>query len=447
VASELTLELRMGPVSVEPVPRAVIEALTEVSVQVQAKGPSGFDLTFATSKTSPITTELLPSGYFDPPHRVVITATLRGRTTVLMDGVITQLEVVPSDESGRSVLSVKGEDLTRMMDLVDLSGFPFPAMPAEGRVLLMLAKYLPVYKIVPLVLPSVLINVPNPLSTIPVQRGTDLTYLKLLADRVGYTFYLQPGPLPGVSMAYWGPPLRMAIPFLPSPPPLAIDWDGRSNVESLRFSFDGFRKTLFVLLIQEENSHLPIPIPIPDISPLSPPLGRKSPLPLKISPLVGLGKYSPLEAAAIGLARASNEANVVSGSGTLDVLRYGEILPARSMVGVRGAGITFDGDYFVESVTHTIKPGSYKQSFGLIRNALIAGSGSPLDAVTYGLSAPQQLAGFATAAAKPQLPGVPGLSLPAPPLAGPTLPAPTLPGADPVSAAGRILQAFPTSPS
>ena len=36
------------------------------------------------------------------------------------------------------------------------------------------------------------------------------------------------------------------MPFLPTPPPLAIDWDGRSNVESLQFSFDGFKKTLFV---------------------------------------------------------------------------------------------------------------------------------------------------------------------------------------------------------
>ena len=51
-----------------------------------------------------------------------------------MDGVITQQDVVPSDESGKSVLSIKGEDLTRMMDVIDLSGFPYPAMPAEARV-------------------------------------------------------------------------------------------------------------------------------------------------------------------------------------------------------------------------------------------------------------------------------------------------------------------------
>ena len=46
---------------------------------------------------------------------------------MLMDGVITHHEMAPSDEPGKSVLSVKGEDLTRMMDLIDMTGFPYPA--------------------------------------------------------------------------------------------------------------------------------------------------------------------------------------------------------------------------------------------------------------------------------------------------------------------------------
>jgi hypothetical protein len=392
--SELTLSLRIGGVTAEPVPRAVMEALTDVSVNIGAagSGPSGFELKFATSKASELTRRLLPSGYFDPPRRVIIGATLRGVTTVLMDGVIAHQDVVPSDEAGKSVLSIKGEDLTRMMDLVDLSGFPFLATPAELRVIIMLAKYTPIYKIVPLVLPSVLIDIPDPAREIPEQEGTDLTYIKQLADRVGYTFFLQPGPVMGASMAYWGPKLRAAIPFVPPPSDLAIDSDGRSNMESLQFSFDGFKKTLFVIFKKVASLPIPLPIPIPDISPLSPPLGKKNPMPLKISPLTGLSKLTPLQAAAIGLAQTSEAANVISGSGSLDVLRYGEILNARTIVRVRGAGITYDGEYFVNSVTHTIKPGSYKQSFTLLRNRLIAdGEGQVYD----GRPPSQQLAGFA----------------------------------------------------
>jgi len=432
VDSELTLGLMMGKVSADPVPRAVMEALTEVSVKIgsSAGEASGFDLKFATSKQSLITTQLLPSGYFDPPSRVVISATLRGVTTVLMDGVITTQDIVPSDESGKSVLSVKGEDLTRMMDLIDFSGlFAFPAMPAELRVLLMVAKYTPIYKILPLVIPSVLIDTSTPLDGVPQQSGTDLAYIKVLAERVGYAFYLQPGPLPGMSTAYWGPKLRAAIPFLPSPTPFAIDWDGRSNVESMSFSFDGFKKTLFVVLIKLDDVAIPIPIPVPDVTPLSPPLGRKSPIPLKVTPLTGLAGYTPLQAAAIALAKAADAANVITGQGSLDVLRYGSILNARTVVQVRGAGITYDGDYYVDSVTHTIRPGSYKQSFSLLRNALIAGGGGPFDAISYGLSAPQQLGSFAGAVAQSATPPPPGgPPIPALPPLAPPLPNPALGG-------------------
>ena len=44
------------------------------------------------------------------------------------------------------------------------------------------------------------------------------------------------------------------------------------------------------------------------------------------------------------------------------MLRYGRVLQARRLVGVRGAGMAFDGLYYVQSVTHTIKRGEYKQS-------------------------------------------------------------------------------------
>jgi hypothetical protein len=74
----------------------------------------------------------------------------------------------------------------------------------------------------------------------------------------------------------------------------------------------------------------------------------------------------------IGLASASQWADAVTGEGTLDVTRYGGILSARQLVGVRGAGPAFDGLYYVKSVTHKIKRGEYKQSFKLSRNGLVS---------------------------------------------------------------------------
>ena len=52
----------------------------------------------------------------------------------------------------------------------------------------------------------------------------------------------------------------------------------------------------------------------------------------------------------------------MTGNGALDVLRYGRVLKARQLVGVRGAGHGLRRLYYVKSVTHNIKRGEYKQS-------------------------------------------------------------------------------------
>jgi len=72
----------------------------------------------------------------------------------------------------------------------------------------------------------------------------------------------------------------------------------------------------------------------------------------------------------VGLAALFKSADVVTGSGQLDVLRYGRVFKARQLAAVRGAGNYYDGKYYVKSVTHNIKRGEYKQSFTLARGGL-----------------------------------------------------------------------------
>ena len=60
------------------------------------------------------------------------------------------------------------------------------------------------------------------------------------------------------------------------------------------------------------------------------------------------------------------------GTGTLDVARYGHVLKARQLVGVRGAGEAFDGLYYVTRVTDQLKRGEFTQSFSLARNGLLS---------------------------------------------------------------------------
>src|SRR5207253_9563663 len=81
-------------------------------------------------------------------------------------------------------------------------------------------------------------------------------------------------------------------------------------------------------------------------------------------------KFDIASAIVRGLARAAQSANVVTANGSLDVRRYGGILRARQLVNVQGGSIDFDGQYFVRSVTTTLKRGALTQSFALERNAL-----------------------------------------------------------------------------
>jgi hypothetical protein len=365
----IQLTLMIGPAVAVPVPQPVIEALTGVTVTTSTTGKSGFQLSFSLSNRSPLQTLFLLSGGSPIPiMRVILVVTLNGIPNVLIDGVMTNHQIAPGADTRHSTLTVTGEDLTVVMDKQDFSGFPFPAMPAEGRVAAMIAKYA-FLGIIPQIVPSILIDIPIPTNLIPSQRGTDLSYITELADRVGYVFYIEPGPAPGTNIAYWGPQIKVGIPQ----PALNINMDAFTNVESLNFTFNNNLNSIPTVFIYNEITGAIIPIPLPPITPLNPPLGLIPPIPTRLEPVSDeLSKRSVPQAIMIGLALAAQRAEAVTADGTLDVLRYGRILKARQLVGVRGAGEAFDGLHYVTSVTHTIKRGEYKQSFKLSRNGLIS---------------------------------------------------------------------------
>lgn len=365
----IQLSLLIGPVAPVPAPQAVIDALTGVEVSVRDTGRSGFQLQFTLDLQSPLNTIFLLGGASPIPLiRCIIVVTLNGLATVLMDGLVTQQQVTPAGSDGRATLTVTGEDVSVAMDQQDFTGFPFPAMPMEARVALLIAKYA-VLGIIPKIIPSVLMDVPSPTTQIPAQEGTDLQYINDLASSVGYVFYIEPGPKPGTNIAYWGPQIKLGVPQ----PALSFNMGPHTNVEALSFTFDNNKNGLPTVYYYNELSKVSIPIPIPPITPLSPPLGLVSPIPTKLTPVAGgNSKRSMALGIMRGMAAAADMQEVVKGQGTLDVLRYGRILKARQLVGVRGAGMAFDGLHYVESVTHQIKKGEYKQSFTLSRNGLLS---------------------------------------------------------------------------
>jgi hypothetical protein len=368
------LTLMMGSFSASPVPQPVIDALTDVQVSSTVGSQSGFQLKFTVGKNSLIQ-QMIGGGSFDPRQRVIIAVTVNGSTEVLMDGIITKQDYTPSNAAGKSTLTLTGLDLTALMDFIDLTGIPYPALPEFLIVEAILAKYL-VLGVIPVAIPASIPTFENPLERFVKQAGTDYGYVQFLAKQTGAIFYLDPGPTPGKSLAYWGPDLSKI--FASTQPALSINFDSVTNVDSLSFSYDGLLATQYFVTILEPNTKIPIPIPIPSIDILKASYAATSPTPLKSAQLGPVAFKKPGEAALLALASEFMTSEAITGSGNLDVLRFGRVFKARQLAAVRGAGAYYDGKYYVKSVTHNIKRGEYKQSFSLARG----GVGSSISTVS-----------------------------------------------------------------
>jgi hypothetical protein len=364
----LHLTLLVGPMVPIPAPQSVIDAITSVQV-TSGRDRSGFQITFAVSKKSTLLTTMLPAGYFDPMvTRVIIIVTLGGLPNVLMDGIVTRQELQPSNDPGQSTLTITGEDLSVLMDVVQKI-IPYPAMPEIAQIYAALAPYA-MFGVVPAAIPPIISALRIPTEGFDSQiHTTDLQFVRNRASECGYVFYVEPGPLPGQSIAYFGPDVRLPIPQ----PALNVNMDAHTNIESLSFSLDGLAKKVRIFMVNDPITHkIPIPIPAPNINAFKPPLGLRPTPPAKIEFADDVAQMSPTEAARGILAYFMNNSEAISGNGSLDVMRYGRVLRSRMLVGVRGAGLAYDGLYYVDSVTHNIKRGEYKQSFSLSRDGLIS---------------------------------------------------------------------------
>lgn len=367
VIARIHLTLMMGKTIPVPVRLPLSDALLSAQVTVTAGQASGFQLVFDLAKVAVINKVLLPSGFFDPEIRVILVVTTRGIPTVLMDGVITQQEVGVANEAGSSTLTITGQDLTVLMDLVEKNATAFPGTTDAERAETIIRGYAQ-YGITPHVVKEIFPFSPAPSVQTNFQQGTDLAYLNQLAQDNGYVFYLDPGPLPGQSQGYWGPEKRTGTPQ----PALTINSDAASNVEQLTFTFDGSARQQPTALVQSEANRGVTPSPVPALTLLYPRLARKPARALKQVVLDDTAKEDPQQVLAQQLALEAQSAQAITVSGTLDVVRYGRVLRPRELVGVRGAGVTYDGLYYVTSVTHNLKRGEYTQDFTLAREGLIS---------------------------------------------------------------------------
>lgn len=354
-----------GPMVPVPLPAPLLEGLERVRVTLGGQGRSGFQMTFRAGRG------LMGMGDWDhllapqlrPFHRILLVVTFGAVPEVLMDGIITNQQLNPGDEPGTTTVTVTGEDLSLLMDLEERSE-EHPAQPEPIIALKLLARYAP-YGVAPLVIPPVSLDIPLPIERTPVQQGTDLQYLQEMARRFAHVFHLTPGPAPLTSVAYWGPPVRVGVPQRA----LTVDLGPETNVNRIDFQYDALAPAMVEGRVQDRrlNTQLPIRTFAGTRTPLVPfPAWMSQPRTRvrqqRVSGLDGVQAFTR--------AQAETDASldrVITATGELDASRYNGVLRPRALVGLRGAGFTYDGFYHVDQVTHTLSRGSYTQGFVLTR--------------------------------------------------------------------------------
>ena len=363
------LSLLIGPTIPLPATPDIAEAVQSVSVNQADEGRSGFQIVLQVGRagaTDMLDYRLMLNPLLRVFNRVIVSVLFDALPQVLMDGIITNRQFSPGSEPGQGTLTLTGEDVSVMMDL-EKKRANYPVMSEPVIAARIIASYAQ-YGLIPLIVTPPAFYQPMPTDSPPTQQATDLDHLKSLGERFGYVFFVEPGPAPLTNTAYWGPPPRSAFPQRA----LTVSMGPQTNVLSINFAYDALAPTL--VLDETQDPDLKVSIPVATfLSTRLPPLALVPAVPgqlpnVRTTLLESASGLSAMEA----IARAQGVTDksvdsVATAQGELDALQYGGVLKPRGVVGVRGAGATHDGLYYVKSVSHAIAKGQYKQRFSLAR--------------------------------------------------------------------------------
>jgi hypothetical protein len=294
----------------------------------------------------------------------------------IINGYITNQKVLYDDEGGASAMEISGMDATILMNLQE-KVIPWP-MPDDGAIA---AAVFGQYGIVPNVTPSLPFNI-DP-TDMTVQRGTDIRFLRRLAQRNGYECYVQPQPQSGIDFGYFGPPtnlpgMQQAV--------LNVKMGADTNVSEFKIRYDMMKPTTAVSAGIDAMSRAPrlsiglaptvTPPPTGGFYPLGVPMGLQDatlravggPHPPPMVLPTETGQMSPPGLAIVTQAIVNRSSWAVMAEGTANA-DAGVLFPGGT-VNIRGAGLTFNGAYYVTRVSHTFECGAYNQKFEARRNAI-----------------------------------------------------------------------------
>jgi hypothetical protein len=369
MALGINLTILMGKSVPKPVPRELVEALKTVEVTHTDEGRSGFQIVFQLGRRDRDDIkdyQLVKNPLFQVFNRVALVVSFGHAAQVLMDGVITNQQLSPSPEPGQSTFTLTGEDVSALMDLEERS--EEHAAQDEATIARMILKRYATYGVIPRVITPRFIDRPTQNERIPFQQGTDLAYLQQIGQRFAHVFYMVPGPVAGSSTAYWGPPQRQTRPQKA----LTMTMGSYTNLTSVNFQTDAMAATEVEGQVQDRHTNQvrPAQETRSDRPTLSANPALEDNRLRRTTQFRETGRDSAQADALVQAVVDRSVDDVVTVSGELDTIRYGDVLQLRGLVGLRGVGYSYDGLYYVKSVTHTLSSGQYKQKFTITRDGL-----------------------------------------------------------------------------
>jgi phage protein D len=368
-SAEIWAAVKAGASSPQAVSEAFIDSLDTVTVRQAHDGPSTCQLLLDAERTPGTTSEfpLIAAATVAPGNRLKVGVEFRGTAQGLFDGVVAHQELNYEAESGVFTYSVIGEDVSAYMRL-EAKAAEWPGRSSAQIAREIISNYS--QYVTPTVVAPPNDYTPAADQWVRQQNSTDLSFLRALGRPFGYVFATRAGAtIDAQSVAYWGPPPRDGTPL----PALTVEMGAETNVVSIAFEYDAAAATVYAGGSRvDENTFAASKIAssadfglkaFATSGSLSSALKRTRRF---VEPnLAGTLAGAYADALAQVSARGALRATVV-----VDALDYGAVVTPASVVPVRGAGKTHDGLYYVESVEHTMKRGSYQQEIVMTREGL-----------------------------------------------------------------------------
>jgi hypothetical protein len=374
----ITITLLFGTPPV-PAPAALINAMQRIEIETSTELASMFRMRFGMNQSPGTDWDLVGQQYQDTLFRPFTPVQIRIKVGIdfpqaIINGYVAGEQVIYDEVGGNSAIEVAGMDATMLMNLEEkVMAWPLPDSDIAAQIFAQ-------YGITPMVSPTLASISANEGTT--TQRGTDIRFLRRLAQRNGYDCFVLPDPLTGADVGYFAPAgndggAPDAV--------LNVRMGPQTNVSEFKIRYDMTRPTTAIAMGLDAKTRTPsvfpalsaaTPPPLAGLYPSGLPMGLEDAVlrsfgpqsqPLILPAETGQFTAPGLAAATQAIVNRSSWAVMAEGTVGPDV----GVLRPGSTVNVRGVGLFFNGSYYVTRVNHAIDTDSYVQKFEAQRNAVM----------------------------------------------------------------------------